>query len=119
MDDEPVDVEIQRADKGAGVKRARYNISLMDANTLVKGEEYDKLPECYCIFTTENDVMSGGMRDDPVGRLMHDFSCSNPSDMYYQQLARQVKYYKKDEKGVEAMSRGMEELIDMEKREIA
>lgn len=39
--------------------------------------------------------------------------------MYYQQLARQVKYYKKDEKGVEAMSRGMEELIDMEKREIA
>lgn len=57
--------------------------------------------------------------DDPVGRLMHDFSCSSPSDMYYQQLARQVKYYKKDEKGVEAMSRGMEELIDMEKREIA
>lgn len=50
---------------------------------------------------------------------MHDFSCSNPSDMYYEQLARQVRYYKKDEEGVEAMSKGMEELIDMEKREIA
>ena len=57
--------------------------------------------------------------DDPVGRLMHDFSCSSPSDMYYRPLARQVGYYKNDEKGVEAMSKGMEELIDMEKREIA
>ena len=57
--------------------------------------------------------------DDPIGRLMHDFSCSSPSDMYYRPLARQVGYYKNDEKGVEAMSKGMEELIDMEKREIA
>ncbi len=39
--------------------------------------------------------------------------------MYYRPLARQVGYYKNDEKGVEAMSKGMEELIDMEKREIA
>lgn len=39
--------------------------------------------------------------------------------MYYQPLARQAGYYKNDEKGVEAMSKGMEELIDMEKREIA
>ena len=35
-EEEPVDIEIQRADKGAGVKRARYNASMMDANTLVK-----------------------------------------------------------------------------------
>lgn len=148
-DDEPVDIEIQRADKGAGVKRARYNISMMDSNVLVKGEEYDKLPECFCIFITEKDVLDDGLSvyhaervisetgkflgdgthiiyvngvyrgDDPIGRLMHDFSCSNPSEMYYEQLARQVRYYKKDEEGVEAMSKGMEELIDMEKREIA
>lgn len=39
--------------------------------------------------------------------------------MYYQKLASQIKYYKKDEKRVEAMSRGMEKLIDMEKRDIA
>lgn len=148
-EEEPVDIEIQRADKGAGVKRARYNASMMDANTLVKGEEYDRLPECYCIFITEKDVMGCGLPvyhaqrvvsetgkllgdgthiiyvngayrgDDPVGRLMHDFSCSSPSDMYYQPLARQAWYYKNDEKGVEAMSKGMEELIDMEKKEIA
>ncbi len=57
--------------------------------------------------------------DDPVGRFMYDFSCSNPSNMYCRQLASQIKYYKKDEKRVEAMSRGMEKLIDMEKRDIA
>lgn len=146
---EPIDVEIQRSDKGAGVKRARYNSSMMDANTLVKGEDYDKLPESYVIFITENDVMganlpvyhadrivsetgkplgdgahiiyvNGAYRDEsPIGKLMHDFSCKNPSDMYYKPLAEQVRYYKEDAKGVEAMCRIVEDIIDSEKKEIA
>ena len=40
-----LNVEIQRSDKGAGKKRARYNSSMMDANLLKKGEEFDKLLE--------------------------------------------------------------------------
>ena len=38
---EPI-IEVQRAEKGAGVKRARYNYnsSMIDVNTLVKGEDY-------------------------------------------------------------------------------
>ena len=40
-----INVEIQRADKGAGRKRARYNSSMMDANLLRKSEDFDKLPE--------------------------------------------------------------------------
>ena len=147
-DGEPIDVEIQREDKGAGVKRARYNSSMMDADILVKGEEYDKLPESYVIFITENDVMgagcpiyhadrivaetgkrlgdgthiiyvNGAYRDDsPIGKLMHDFSCVDPDEMYYKPLAEQARYYKKNEKGVEAMCRIMEDLIDREKREM-
>lgn len=146
---ELIDVEVQRSNKGADVKRARYNVSVMDANTLVKGEDYDKLPESYCVFITEKDVMGMGMPiyhaervvsetgkclgdgthivyvngayrgNNPIGKLMHDFSCENPSDMYYRELAGQVKYYKEDEKGVAAMSKIVEELIDMEKKEIA
>lgn len=146
-DNEPIDVEIQRSDKGAGVKRARYNSSMMDANTLVKNEDYDKLPESYVIFITENDVMganlpiyhadrivsetgkplgdgthivyvNGAYRDEsPIGRLMHDFSCKNPADMYYKPLAEQVRYYKKDAKGVKAMSRIVEDIVEKEKRE--
>ncbi|MCI8728135.1 MAG: nuclease, partial [Hungatella sp.] len=32
-----LNVEVQRSDKGAGRKRARYNSSMMDANLLKKG----------------------------------------------------------------------------------
>ena len=35
----PYDIEIQRADKGAGAKRARYNSALMDADITVPGED--------------------------------------------------------------------------------
>lgn len=106
-------IEIQRADKGAGRKRARYNSSMMDANLLEKGEDFEVLPETFVVFITENDVIgkgqplyriercfletgesfddgshilyvNGAYRDEsPIGRLMHDFSCTNPSDMYY------------------------------------
>lgn len=51
-------------------------------------------------------------------KLMHDFSCKNPADMYYKPLAEQVRYYKKDAK-VEAMCRIVEDIIDSEKKEIA
>ena len=40
-----INVEIQRSDKGAGRKRARYNSSMMDANLLHKSEDFDQLPE--------------------------------------------------------------------------
>ncbi len=33
---------------------------------------------------------------------MHDFSCTNPDDMYYEALARKARYYKQDEKGLDA-----------------
>ena len=40
-----LNVEVQRSDKGAGRKRARYNSSMMDVNLLKKGEDFGKLPE--------------------------------------------------------------------------
>ena len=53
------DVEIQRSDKGAGVKRARHNSSLLDAHILKPGEDTENIPDTYVIFITENDVMKG------------------------------------------------------------
>lgn len=50
-------IEIQRDDKGVGVKRARYNISLIDANVTEPGDQYQKLNETYVFFITENDVL--------------------------------------------------------------
>lgn len=40
--------------------------------------------------------------DDPVGRLMHDFGCREPKDIYYPELAKGVKHFK-EEGGRKAM----------------
>ena len=44
-----INVEIQRSDKGAGKKRARYNSSMMDANLLRKGTDFKELPETFVL----------------------------------------------------------------------
>ena len=102
------DIEIQRADRGAEPKRARYNSALMDANALKSGEDFDKLRDTYVIFITENDVMGDGqelysylrmeeqsgkqLRDgthiiyvngatrstSEIGKLVHDLLCREP-----------------------------------------
>ncbi len=135
-----LNVEVQRSDKGAGRKRARYNSSMMDANLLKKGEDFDKLPETWVIFITENDVMGKGLplypiercflgtgerfedgshilyvngayrNDTPIGKLMHDFSCTDAADMYYGTLADRVRFFKESKEGIEIMCRAMEDM---------
>ena len=56
-DGKEYDIEVQRDDNGALPQRARYNSSLLDAQLLGTGEYFDKLPETYIIFITENDVL--------------------------------------------------------------
>ena len=133
-------IEIQRDDKGASVKRARYNSSLIDANITEPGEQYEKLNETYVIFITEHDVLKGGrpiyriertvqetgesfgdgthilyvnaqMKDDTaLGQLMHDFSCTSADEMHYQILADRVRYFKEDKEGVATMCKIMEDM---------
>ena len=50
---------------------------------------------------------------------MHDFTCINAKDMYYEVLADRVHYFKEDEKGVAEMCELMEDLLDSGKKEIA
>ena len=134
------DIEIQRADRGASPKRARYNSSLIDDQILIAGDSYEVLPETYVIFITENDVIGKGKPiyhiermitetgeafedgshivyvnaaykdDSELGRLMHDFSCADPSDMNYSTLAHKTRYFKEDDKGVRHMCKIMEEI---------
>ena len=134
-----INIEIQREDKGAGSRRARYHSSILDANLLLAGENFEELPETYVIFITERDVLKKGLplyrvercvletneafgdgshimyvngenRDEtPLGRLMHDFSCADPEDMNYQVLADRARYFKNDEEGVGIMSKILED----------
>ncbi|MCM1308638.1 MAG: hypothetical protein NC223_08575 [Butyrivibrio sp.] len=48
--------------------------------------------------------------DDEIGRLMHDFSCTEPDDMIFEELAKKARHFKKTEKGVAAMCKLLEDM---------
>lgn len=144
------DIEIQRADKGADRKRARYHSSILDAHLLQPTADFSQLPETFVIFITENDVIGKGrplycverkieetdeLFDDgehiiyvnganknastELGKLMHDFFCTNADDMHFKKLAEKVRYFKEDEKGVAAMCKAMEDMRNETARKAA
>lgn len=49
--------------------------------------------------------------DDDIGKLMHDFRCTNADDMHYELMARATRYYKETPEGVSYMCKVMEERI--------
>lgn len=142
-------IEVQRSDSGAAVKRARYNSSLLDANLTMKGDSYEQLNETYVIFITEHDVLGDGLpiyhvdriiresgkvfgdethiiyvnaqiqNETALGHLMHDFVCSSAEKMYYATLAERVRYFKEEQKGVVAMCKALEEMRKNERIEVA
>ncbi len=144
-----LNVEVQNHSSGAAARRARYHLSLLDAHSLPKGEVYQKLPDNYVIFITQYDVLKGGLpiyhinrrieennvdfadgshiiyvnnkiKDNtPLGRLMHDFNCSNPNDMYYPELAEKARYFKETEKGLTNMGDVFEKFVAKREKEAA
>ncbi|MED9966196.1 MAG: PD-(D/E)XK nuclease family transposase [Blautia sp.] len=56
-----MDIEIQRSDRGSGVKRARFHSSMIDRPLLSKGEDFEDLVDTYVIFITENDKFGMGI----------------------------------------------------------
>ena len=133
-------IEIQRADRGATAKRARYYSSLIDVDLLDPGDYFNQLAETYIIFITEKDVWRDGLglyhfdricretgklmndgvhivyvngeyRDNtPLGALMSDFSCNDPDDIKNPVLSNRVRYLKQTEKGVASMCKMMEDM---------
>ena len=134
------DIEIQRADKGSDAKRARYNLSLMDANMLKSGEDFGNLRDTYVIFITETDVMGGNKelysysrREDDtgkalgdgthivyvngaakssseIGKLIHDLQCRNAEEMYFDVLKKRVGEFKNSTEGRSGMCKAMERI---------
>lgn len=49
-------------------------------------------------------------RADNIGKLMHDFRCSDPDDMLDEQLAAKTKYYKETEEGVAIVCKAIEDM---------
>jgi len=114
---------------------------------LQKGEDFYQLPETYVIFITEHDVIgkgqavyrveryfagtnepfgdgshilyvNGAYRDDsPIGKLMHDFSCTEASEMHYAVLAERVRYFKESKEGSAIMCKVIEDMRREEREE--
>ena len=140
-------VEVQRQDAGAKPKRARYISSLIDGNELKARKDFEKLPETYVIFITEHDVLGGGKpiynidrtiqqtgkpfgdmahiiyvngenkSKTKLGKLMHDFHCTEAKDMNYKLLADRVRYFKETQKGRDTMCAIVEEYAAEKARE--
>ncbi len=57
--------------------------------------------------------VNGAYRDEsPIGKLMHDFSCTKADDMHYSLLADRVRFFKESKEGVDIMCKSMEDLRD-------
>jgi hypothetical protein len=147
VDGKRFNVEVQAEDAGADCRRARYHSSMVDVNMLKGGKDYKKLRDSYVIFITKNDYfkrelplyrveravcetgekfgdgshiiyVNGSYKgDDAIGKLVHDFRCSNADDMYYRQLADGVRYYK--EAGGKRMSEAVERYVEKRAEERA
>ena len=134
------DIEIQRADRGAEPKRARYNSALMDANALKSGEDFGKLRDMYVIFITETDVMKRGQEvyvydrterasgdilndgthiiyvngatrsETEIGKLVHDLRCRDAAKMHFDVLKKRVSQFKNSEEGRRVMCKAMERI---------
>ena len=48
--------------------------------------------------------------DDELGKLMHDFLCTDPDDMNYEALAKKARYFKKSDEGGAAMCQVLEDM---------
>lgn len=120
--------------------RARYHSSVLDVENLHSGQDFKELPDTYTTFITETDFygkgepvypverinlatgmpfedgehilyVNGGYRgENPLGKLMHDFNCTQASEMHYELMAERTRYLKENPKGVRKMCRIMEEM---------
>ena len=82
-----------------------YGLPIYHIDRIIRETGSDFGDESHIIY------VNAQIRDETaLGRLMHDFACTDPQDMYYDLLARRVHYFKADEKGVAAMCKVMEDM---------
>lgn len=151
LDGKCYDIEVQRADRGAARKRARYLSSVLDSRMLSAGEDFSEICDSYVIFITEKDVIgkslpvyhinrhieelenepfddgnhiiyiNGAYKNDAsdIGKLMHDFRCTNAIDMYFDVLKKGMRHYKETEGGRAEMCKAVEDYVEKKQIESA
>ena len=112
-------------------------------------QDFDELPDTYTIFISEKDFygmgkpvysierinldtgkpfedgehilyVNGEYRgDSDIGKLMHDFSCTDADDMNFELMAERTRYLKENPEGVSEMCKVIEDMRKEVQREIA
>jgi hypothetical protein len=89
------------------------NDVMKGAKPLYPVERYVTIGEEQVLFGDGSHILyvNGQYRgNDDIGRLMHDFSCTNPDEMNYEELAGRARYFKK-EGGADSMGCSIEDLL--------
>ena len=115
--------EAQKRKKGMNPKRMSYSLIKISDGIMEKGsDDWDKMKHRYVIMFCETDYFGNGQPitygdtvfagekrdvgttiiyvngsyrgDDEIGRLMHDFMCSNPDSIYDEQIREKVRQVK-------------------------
>ncbi len=138
---------VNTGSKGADPHRARYHSSVIDIENLDARQDFSKLPDTYTIFITEKDFFGKGepvyfveriniTTGEPfadgehilyvngeyrgtsdIGKLMHDFSCTDADDMNFELMAERTRYLKENPKGVNEMCKVIEDMRTQERKE--
>lgn len=120
------DIEVQRDNGGAHIRRARFHSSMVDSRMLKEKQRFKDLSDSYVIFITQLDYLGKGLPlynisriieetgekindgshivyvngsykgNDAIGQLMHDFACKNADDMHYDALKKGVRHFKEE-----------------------
>lgn len=85
---------------GTGIENSLYRVERYIEET---GEKFEDGTHILYVNGAYCDIT-------PIGKLMHDFSCTNPSDMYYGVLADRVKFFKGSKEGIAVMCKSMEDM---------
>ncbi len=126
-------LEIQRSETVDHARRTRFYGAMIDSEYLVKGKDYDELPETHIIYISETDLWKAGKTtyevekyfkgtdvkyddgihvtyvnaevDDgtAVAEMMRYFKTADPQDMSQGDLSSRVRFLKCEEGGYEIM----------------
>lgn len=75
-----LDVEVQRAEEGTSVRRARFHSCVIDRTLLKKGMGFDEMVDSYVIFITEKDKYGKGVPAYHVERKVEELQNASFGD---------------------------------------
>lgn len=97
-----------------------YVIFITESDYFKGGQELYEITRCvknmgHIDYEDESCIIyvNGQNRDDTaIGRLMHDFFCTNPHEMFYDILSERTQYFKESKEGVDNMCKIMEDYAE-------